>query len=116
MAKNKLVKGKNYISFEKDEKKSIIIALVVSAVVVLAVVIAIICIKRGVGIPVGNTTSEEVIDTYTVTENVTEEKNPGIHTPKTPRRAERRKKLLRSVSRKKNKRKLLKKRARKKSR
>jgi TolA-binding protein len=73
MAKNKLVKGKNYISFEKDEKKSIIIALVVSAAVVLAVVIAIICIKRGVGVPVGSTTSEEVIDTYTVTENVTED-------------------------------------------
>ncbi len=74
MAKNKLVKGnKGVISFEKDEKKSIIIALVVSAVVVLATVLAIIAIRKGMGIPVGTTTSEEVVDTYTVTDTITED-------------------------------------------
>ena len=46
MAKNKMVKSNHVITFEKDEKKSIIIALVVSAVVVLATVLAIIAIRH----------------------------------------------------------------------
>lgn len=74
MAKNKLVKSNHVITFEKDEKKSIIIALVVSAVVVLATVLAIIAIRhKGLGIPIGTTTTEEVVDSYTVTDNYTDD-------------------------------------------
>ena len=74
MAKNKMVKSNHVITFEKDEKKSIIIALVVSAVVVLATVLAIIAIRhKGLGIPIGTTTTEEVVDSYTVTDNYTDD-------------------------------------------
>ena len=72
MAKNKLTKGKTYISFEKDEKKSIIIALVVSAVVVLSTVLAFIAIKKNGGI-VSTTVSEEVVDSYIVSDQMTED-------------------------------------------
>ncbi len=71
MAKNKLVKSNGSIIFEKDEKKSIIIALVVSAVVVLATVLAIIAIRhRGNS---ASTVTEEVIDSYTITDNYSED-------------------------------------------
>ena len=72
MGKNKLVRRSGVISFEKDEKKSIIIALVVSAVVVLATVVAIIAIKRK-GFSVGTEATEETVDAYTVTENYTDD-------------------------------------------
>ncbi len=69
-----MVKSNHVITFEKDEKKSIIIALVVSAVVVLATVLAIIAIRhKGLGIPIGTTTTEEVVDSYTVTDNYTDD-------------------------------------------
>ena len=69
-----MVKSNHMITFEKDEKKSIIIALVVSAVVVLATVLAIIAIRhKGLGIPIGTTTTEEVVDSYTVTDNYTDD-------------------------------------------
>ena len=70
MAKNKLVKGKNIITFEKDEKKSIIIALVVSAVVVLATVLAIVAIRNKGGHGASGTSDGQET---TVSESITEQ-------------------------------------------
>lgn len=64
--------AKNKIAFEKDEKKSIMIAIIVSIVVILAVVLAFIAIRRYQRKPADQNPDESVVLETEVSATVTE--------------------------------------------